>query len=216
MRLVFLGPPGVGKGTQARQVAEGLGIPHVATGNILRDAVQMGTPLGGQADAYMKRGALVPDAVVIGIIEERLKRKDCGGGFLLDGFPRTLEQGQALKGMLDGSGLKLDRVIYFTAPREAIVERLSGRRTCTDCGTAYHVKFDPPPGGDVCGQCGGRLVQRADDAAATITQRLEVYEKQTAPLAAEYRRQGILEEVAAGGTVTAIFDDVMQRLRRSR
>lgn len=215
MRLVLLGPPGVGKGTQARKVAEALGFPHVATGDILRDAVALGTPMGIKAGDYMERGQLVPDAVVVGIVEERLKRPDCAGGFLLDGFPRTLEQGTALDRLLNAAGRKLDRAVAFTAKRETIVERLSGRRTCGDCGMAYHQKFDPSPTGDACGKCGGRLVHRADDVPATILQRLEVYERQTAPLAAEYRRQGILEEVPAEGAMTAIFDDVMKRLRRA-
>ncbi len=215
MRLVLLGPPGVGKGTQARMVAEALGIPTVGTGDMLRDAFALGTPLGKEADGYMKRGALVPDAVVIGIVEERLRRPDAAGGFLLDGFPRTLEQGTVLDRILAQSGGKVDRAVYFTAPRETIVERLSGRRTCGDCRAAYHVKFDPPLAEGVCGKCGGRLIQRSDDVPATILQRLEVYERQTAPLAAEYRRRGILEEVPAEGAMTGIFEDVMRRLRRT-
>jgi adenylate kinase len=213
MRLVLIGPPGVGKGTQAQRIAETLSVPQVATGDILREAVRTGAPLGKEAESYMKKGALVPDSVVIGIIRERLQRDDCRKGFLLDGFPRTIEQVRALEAMLKGAGLAIEGVLSFTAPRETIIERLSGRRTCTKCGNMHHVKFSPPVKEGICVKCGAPLIQRPDDNPKSIAERLDVFEKQTAPVVAEYRKQGLLQEIPAAGAPEAIFADVMKRLK---
>src|SRR5919204_6927830 len=181
MRLVFLAPPGVGKGTQADLVAAKFKRPKISTGDILREAVRNQTPLGREAKSFMDQGKLVPDSVVIGIVKEKLGRPECADGFLLDGFPRTVPQAEELTAVLKAQGRKLDRVINFTVSRDEVVRRLSGRRSCPSCQAVYHVEFAPPKREGVCDRCGGTLVQRSDDRRETVEQRLNVYEEQTAP-----------------------------------
>ncbi|MBN2426834.1 MAG: adenylate kinase [Deltaproteobacteria bacterium] len=192
MRIILLGPPGCGKGTQAKMMVEKFGIPQISTGDILRGAVKEGSPMGKEAKKYMDGGLLVPDEVVVGIVRERLQNKDCASGFILDGFPRTLPQADALTEVLKELQLPLDRVLSLTVDNQALIERLSGRRTCRECGRGYHIKFDPPKKPDFCDACGGSLFQRDDDKEETIRERLTVYENQTAPLIAYYREAGIL------------------------
>ena len=184
MRLILLGPPGAGKGTQAKRLASGLGAPQISTGDILRQAVSDGTELGRKAKSFMDRGALVPDEVVIGIIEERLRRHDCARGYILDGFPRTLPQAEALLRTLTSIQASLDRVLSIEVPEEELVKRLAGRRVCRACGYMYHVKTNPARQAGVCDKCGGSLYQRDDDKEETIRHRLRVYREQTEPLIA--------------------------------
>lgn len=191
MRVVFIGPPGVGKGTQAQRLAASHGLAKISTGDVLREAVRNGTPLGREAKRFMDSGALVPDALVIDMLAERLKAGDTAKGYLLDGFPRTIPQAEALEKMLASRGERLDRVIAFTAAADVIVDRLSGRRGCPSCGKVYHVKYDPPQGSR-CGGCGTELIQRDDDREETIRKRLEVYERETAPLLTYYQARGLL------------------------
>jgi len=205
--LVLLGPPGAGKGTQARWVVEALGIPQISTGDMLRAARQAGTPLGRQADVYMSAGRLVPDEVVVGLVSERLREADCARGFLLDGFPRTIPQAEALDAELARHGRKLRTVVALEVDDETLVRRLSGRRTCAACNRIWHLEFDPPPAVDAC-TCGGTLQQRDDDKEATIRNRLRVYHEQTAPLLAYYERQGVLRRVDGSGTA----DEVRRRV----
>jgi adenylate kinase len=195
MRIVFLGAPGAGKGTQARLVADRHGIPQISTGDILRAAVKAGTPLGVEAKGYMDRGELVPDALMVGLIRDRLGQPDCARGYILDGFPRTLEQARALDSMLKEIGCPLQIAIDFTVPTEELVRRLTGRRVCRNCGASFHVVSAPPKQEGVCDACGGELYQRADDNAETVSKRLEVYDAQTAPITDYYRAQGILKTV---------------------
>jgi adenylate kinase len=195
MKLILLGPPGAGKGTQAKMLTERFGIPQISTGDILRAAVKEGTPMGLQAKACMDAGALVPDEVVVGIVRERLQQADCAAGFILDGFPRTVPQAEALSATLDELGKELDAVLSLEVDVEALVERLTGRRTCKECGRGYHVKFDLPRQAGICDACGGTLFQRDDDQEATIRKRLEVYQAQTAPLAGFYQEHGLLTRV---------------------
>ncbi|MBI5369348.1 MAG: adenylate kinase [Planctomycetes bacterium] len=215
MRLLILGPPGVGKGTQAKRVSVELGVPHIATGDILREAVRNGTETGKKAKAFMDSGALVPDAVVIGVFAERVAQADCRAGFLLDGFPRTLEQCTALDGCLTDLRAGLDSAINLTAPRAAIVERLEGRRLCRGCDASYHMKYLPPKRAGVCDRCGGQLYQRDDDHAATIVNRLDVYEKQTAPVIDFYRSKKVLKDVSSEGDVNAVFNGILAALGRA-
>lgn len=195
MKLILLGPPGAGKGTQAKMLTDRFGIPQISTGDILRAAVKEGTPMGVKAKSFMDAGALVPDEVVIGIVRERLQKEDCVGGFILDGFPRTVAQADALKVELAELGKDLNAVISLDVDTEALVERLTGRRTCRDCGRGYHVKFDPSRTAGKCDACGGELYQRDDDREETIRKRLEVYNEQTSPLAGYYRNEGLLVAV---------------------
>ncbi len=195
MKLILLGPPGAGKGTQAKMLTDRFTIPQISTGDILRAAVKESTPMGIKAKTFMDGGALVPDEVVVGIVKERLQKDDCQRGFILDGFPRTVAQADALKSTLGGLGKELDAVVSLEVDTEALVERLTGRRTCKDCGRGYHVKFDPPRAGGICDACGGKLFQRDDDNEATIRKRLDVYGQQTMPLIAYYRNDGVLAEV---------------------
>lgn len=195
MKLILLGPPGAGKGTQAKMLTERFGIPQISTGDILRAAVKEGTPMGLQAKACMDAGALVPDEVVVGIVRERLQQADCAAGFILDGFPRTVPQAEALTATLDELGKELDAVLSLEVDVEALVERLTGRRTCKECGRGYHLKFDPPRQAGICDACGGTLFQRDDDQEATIRKRLEVYREQTAPLAGYYQQHHLLSRV---------------------
>ena len=200
MRLILLGPPGAGKGTQAKGLAASLGVPHVSTGDMLRAAVSSGSEVGRRAKKYMDAGELVPDAVVVAIVAERLREPDAASGWLLDGFPRTEAQAAALDEAIAGLGQSLDRVLYLAVPDEVVVRRLSGRRTCRGCGANFHVEFMPPRKEGVCDACGGELYQRADDEARSIRERLAVYAAETEPLVARYRASEFLTEVSAGGT----------------
>ncbi|MCK9172111.1 MAG: adenylate kinase [Desulfuromonas thiophila] len=195
MKLILLGPPGAGKGTQAQMLMERYGIPQISTGDMLRAAVKNGTPMGLKAKACMDAGALVPDAVVVGIVEERLRQPDCGAGFILDGFPRTLPQADALQATLVALDKELDAVVSLDVDVDALVERLVGRRSCPSCGAGYHVRFDPPRQEGVCDRCGAGLIQREDDQETTIRKRMEVYRQQTAPLVDYYGKAGLLRSV---------------------
>ncbi len=195
MRVVLLGPPGAGKGTQAVRIAQEADIPHIATGDMFRQAVREETSLGLEVKRYLDAGRLVPDEVTVGIVRERLARPDCREGFILDGFPRTVPQAEALDGVLAGLGMKLDRVVSLVVGTEALVRRLAGRRVCGGCGTSFHVELNPPQEEGRCDRCGGVLVQRDDDREETVRERLAVYERQTAPLVDYYRRHGLLVEV---------------------
>ena len=195
MKVIFLGPPGSGKGTQAKMVSERLGIPQISTGDMLRSAVREGTPMGLKAKAMMDAGALVADEVVVGIVQERLLKDDCSAGFILDGFPRTVPQADALRQCLQKLGKELDVVISLEVDNDAVVERITGRGTCRDCGKMFHVRFDPPQHENVCDACGGELYLRDDDQEETIRKRLEVYEQQTAPLIAYYQKAGLVQTI---------------------
>ncbi|MCI0369840.1 MAG: adenylate kinase [candidate division NC10 bacterium] len=212
MRVILLGPPGAGKGTQAQRLTQKLGIPQVSTGDILRAAVAAGTPLGREAKATMDQGALVPDSVVIGIIRERLAAPDCARGYILDGFPRTAAQAEALGEMLQALGTPLTAVLSLTVDPEELVRRLGGRRTCGSCGAAYHLETAPPRRAGLCDRCGGGLLQRDDDREETIRKRLAVYREQTAPLVAYYRGRGLLREVDGRGDIDAIFTRICRLL----
>jgi adenylate kinase len=204
MNIIFLGAPGAGKGTQAEIVSAKLAIPTVSTGNIIRAALKNGTPMGLQAKSYIEAGKLVPDEVVIGIIKDRLAEDDCKNGFILDGFPRTIPQAEAL----DAMGITIDKVIDIEVADERIAKRMSGRRVCKACGNSYHLEYKKPAVDGVCDACGGELVQRKDDAPETVLERLKVYHDETEPLKSYYEKQGKLfivegqEEVAATTALT--------------
>lgn len=206
--LVLLGPPGAGKGTQAKMLVDKYGIPQISTGDILREAVKSETPLGIEANSYMIRGALVPDEVVIGIVKERLKRGDCGRGYILDGFPRTIPQAEALSSFLNDYGCPISAVIDMRVPKEYLVKRISGRRVCRSCGAAYHMEFSPSKNGDKCDKCNGVLFQRDDDRADILIKRLETYEARDTPLAEYYKKIGLLKTVNGMGDIEAIFNDI--------
>ena len=213
VRVIFLGPPGAGKGTQARALARAWGAAHVATGEMLREAVHDGTRLGLEAKRYMDAGALVPDEVVIGLVDERLAREDAVQGWVLDGFPRTVAQAEALDQLLRRRGVEIDRVIFLDVAGDELWRRLTGRRVCRRCGTAFHLVSGPPAVPGRCDRCGGELYQREDDAADAVTRRLEVYATQTAPLLDYYRRRNVLTEVAGGGRVEEVTEAIRQGLR---
>lgn len=214
VRVVLLGPPGAGKGTQAKLLREQFEACQISTGDILRKAVADETPLGQEAEAYIKRGELVPDNVIVRLVGERLKERDCDNGFVLDGFPRTLPQAESLEGILKTMGLPLDDVLSMQVPQDVIVERLAGRRSCKNCGALYHLTFDPPRSRDTCDRCDGHLQQRDDDREETITTRLKVYQSQTAPLANYYRQRGKLREIDGVGKVEDIHNRIVQALGR--
>jgi adenylate kinase len=212
-RVIFLGAPGAGKGTQARRLAVGSGVPQVATGDMLREAVAGGTPLGREAKRYMDQGALVPDEVVIGLVDERLSRPDAGAGYVLDGFPRTVAQAEALDALLRRRGQELDRVVFFDVSRDELLRRLTGRRICRQCGAGFHLVSAPPKTEGRCDQCGGELYQRDDDAEDTVVRRLDVYQNQTAPLLDYYRRRGLLVRVAGEGPVERVAAEIQKAVR---
>jgi adenylate kinase len=214
MNLILLGPPGAGKGTQAKMLVTDLGIPQISTGDMLREAVKAGSPMGAKAKSFMDAGALVPDEVVVGIVEERIQLADCAKGFMLDGFPRTTGQADALSHMLRKRGLDVDHVICIEADKEELVRRLSGRRTCRQCMAPYHVAFNPPKAQGICDLCGGELYQRDDDREAAIRARLVTYEKQTQPLIAYYGERGLLRPVDGLGPMDEVFQRIRTSLRR--
>ena len=208
LRVIFLGPPGAGKGTQAQALASEWGVPHVATGDMLREAVAAKTPLGLEAKRHMDSGGLVPDEVVIGLVGERLAQPDAKAGVVLDGFPRTVAQAEALDALFARKGLSLDRVVYFKVSRDELLRRLTGRRVCRACGRTYHLVSAPPKAADKCDACGGELYQRVDDSEATVATRLDVYQKQTSPLLEYYRGRNLLAEVAGEGPVAGVAEAI--------
>ncbi|OGP93700.1 MAG: adenylate kinase [Deltaproteobacteria bacterium RBG_16_54_18] len=210
MNLILLGPPGSGKGTQAKKIVERYHIPQISTGDILRAAVKEQTPLGKEAKAYMDQGKLVPDEVVIGIVRDRLKAADCKNGFILDGFPRTVPQAEALAATLQTMNRTIDYVVSIDVNNEELLKRLTGRRTCRGCGAMYHLIFDPPRKEGVCDRCGGELYQRDDDKEETIKERLRVYDAQTAPLIAYYRDKGSLRTIDGVGAMEQIFQAIVK------
>jgi len=208
MNLILFGPPGAGKGTQAQFLVESYKIPQISTGDMLRVAVRQQTPLGLKAQEIMQQGGLVSDEIVLGIVEERLAQDDCRSGFVLDGFPRTIPQADALAEILQRCGRSIEHVVSLEVDNEEIVKRLSGRRSCPDCGKGYHVTYDAPKRVDVCDVCGVALVQRDDDREQTVRNRLAVYEQQTAPLKEYYRSQQLLRTIPGMGPIA----EVQQRI----
>ena len=211
VRVAFLGPPGAGKGTQARELAREWGIAHLATGDMLREAVAASTRLGLEAKRYMDQGALVPDEIIVGAMAERLGKADTATGFILDGFPRTIAQAEALERLLKDVGQRLDGVVFFDVSEPELLRRLTGRRVCRECGATFHLISAPPKGDEVCDRCGGSLYQREDDSEQTVRNRLEVYARQTAPLLDYYRQRGRLTSVPGEGSI----DLIRRHLRRT-
>jgi len=212
MRLILLGPPGCGKGTQAKLLVERLKAPQVSTGDMLREAVKAGTPLGLEAKQYMDRGGLVPDAVIIGLVRERLRNPDCARGYILDGFPRTVAQAEALEQTLRELNSSLDHVVSLEVAAEDVVGRIAGRRTCRNCGAMYHVRFSPSKVEGRCDACGGPTYQRDDDREDTVRRRLSVYAEQTAPLLSFYESRGLLRRVPGTGQIPEIFQRITTAL----
>ncbi len=208
MRIVLLGAPGAGKGTQAKKLVEKYGIPQISTGDILRKAVADGTPLGKEAKSYMDKGELVPDSVVIGLVKESLTGDDCKKGFILDGFPRNTAQAEVLDKVLDETNIPLQVALCVDVDMDILMKRLTGRRTCRQCGQMYNIYFSSPQKEGVCDKCGGELYQRDDDKEETIRRRLEVYEAQTAPLIEYYKNKGILKTVEGTGDIDEIFANI--------
>ncbi len=213
MKIILLGPPGAGKGTQSAFLVERFGIPQISTGDMLRAAVQAKTAMGVKAKECMDSGALVPDEVVVGIVRDRLQQADCEAGFILDGFPRTLAQADALDSVLNDLGKKLDAVVSLAVDSDALVGRLTGRRTCSQCGKGFHLQFDPPAADGSCTVCGGVLVQRDDDKEETIRHRLAVYVDQTAPLEEYYSKLGLLKAVNGMDAMDVVQDSIVSALQ---
>ncbi len=212
MQFILLGEPGAGKGTYASVLIRKFQIPQISTGDILRSAVKAGTPLGLQAQDYMKKGLLVPDQVVIGLVKERLKQADTAKGFILDGFPRTIPQAKELENLLQEVGRPINAVLKIEVCRKTLIERLTGRRSCKSCGAGYNVNTGlPPKKAGVCDKCGGEIIQRADDQPATIENRLNVYQKETAPLVEYYEKEGLLKRIPCEGPL----DEVLKRFEKA-
>lgn len=212
MRIVLLGAPGAGKGTQAKKLIDKYGIPQISTGDILRQNVAEGTPLGKEAKSYMDKGELVPDRVVLGLVEDRLKKDDCRKGCILDGFPRNTAQADALDKILASLGMSLTGALSVEVPKDGLMKRLTGRRACKGCGQMYNVYFSPSKKESVCDKCGGALFQRDDDKEETIKRRLDVYDAQIAPLIDYYKKGGILKSVTGVGSIDEIFSKVCNAL----
>lgn len=215
MRIIFFGPPGVGKGTQAKLLSSRMQVPQIATGDMLREAVTAGTPLGLQAKEIMHSGKLVPDDVMIGIVREVLGSPRCSRGFILDGFPRTLAQAEALTALLEELGIGLDRVINIMVDEEEIIRRLSRRASCMSCGSIFNLGEIAPDGDGVCPKCGGKLVQRDDDRPETVIKRLSVYRQSTEPVRTYYERQGILVDIQGSGSVKSVHQQILGLLNHS-
>lgn len=212
LRLVFLGPPGVGKGTQSQRLAQRFGVLQVSTGDMLREAVASGTALGLKAKSFMDRGQLVPDEVIIGVVQERLAQPDCRSGFILDGFPRTVPQARALTEHLEAAKTPLDGVVYVEVPEEEILRRLTGRRNCPKCQRVYHVAFNPPRQEGRCDACGTALLQRDDDREETVKKRLSVYRADTSPLVAFYEERKLLNRIDGEGSIEEVFGRILKAL----
>lgn len=213
MYILLMGPPGAGKGTQAAMLVDKFGIPHISTGDMFRAAVKEGTKLGKQAKACMDAGQLVPDSVTIGIVKERLAKPDCKKGFILDGFPRTIEQANALDATLSELQIKLDRVVNISVPAEDLISRATGRRICRSCGATYHVVYKPTAKEGICDKCSGETYQRDDDSEATMTKRLTVYSSQTKPLIQYYQDNGLYTEIDGRQSIDKVLADVVASLR---
>ncbi|CAN7596447.1 adenylate kinase [Rossellomorea sp. LjRoot5] len=212
MNIVLMGLPGAGKGTQAEKIVDKYGIPHISTGDMFRAAIKEGTELGLKAKSFMDNGDLVPDEVTIGIVRERLSKEDCEKGFLLDGFPRTVAQAEALENILADLGKKMNYVININVDKDILMERLTGRRICKECGATYHLVFNPPTEEGVCDRCSGELYQRADDNEETVQNRLDVNIKQTQPLLAYYEDKGYLKNIDGQQDIHRVFDDIDELL----
>lgn len=213
MNIILMGLPGAGKGTQAERIVEEFNIPHISTGDMFRAAVKEETPLGLEAKSYMDKGLLVPDEVVIGIVRERLGKDDCNKGFLLDGFPRTVAQAEALDITLNNMGKQIDHVIEIFVDKDVLLKRLTGRRICKNCGATYHVEFNPPKEEGVCDRCGGELYQRSDDNEETVATRLDVNIKQSAPLLEYYGKKGLLRKINGEQEISEVFSEIASLLR---
>ncbi len=214
MNILLLGPPGAGKGTQAKKISEHYSLPHISTGDILRENIHNNTNLGIRAKSYMSKGELVPDELLITIIRDRLSKPDCSRGFLLDGYPRTVPQADALQMILTELRRKLDVVLNIEVDDEELIKRLSGRRVCASCGTSYHVIFNPPEDNGICDICKGILYQREDDMPDAIRNRLIIYKKQTEPLIEYYDKKGLLRVIDGGKDIQQIFEDIKKVLNR--
>lgn len=214
MRLLLVGPPGAGKGTQAAMICTKLGIPHISTGAMFREAMAKGTKQGQKAKEYIEAGQLVPDDVTVEIVKERLMESDCSQGFLLDGFPRTVAQAQVLDGILEELGIKLDKVISIELPEEKILERLTGRRVCTKCGATYHIKYNPPLQEGKCNECQSDLIQRSDDTEATVKRRLVVYREETAPVITFYDKKELVCHIDGDKPISQVLNSVGQCIGR--
>ena len=212
MNLILLGPPGAGKGTQAKRIVEKYGIPQISTGDMFREAVSKGTELGRKAKEYMDRGELVPDNIVIGIVRERLSQNDCQKGFILDGFPRTIKQAEALDEMLDDMDKKIDAVINIVVPDDEIIKRIVFRRTCKSCGAVYNVIYSPPEIEGKCDKCGGELYQRDDDREETVMERLRIYREQTEPLIQYYNQKGVVRDIDGTRSIGDVWDQMESTL----
>lgn len=212
MRLILLGPPGAGKGTQASAIVEKYNIPHISTGDIFRANIKEKTELGKQVEEYLNKGLLVPDELVVSIVKDRISKEDCKNGFLLDGFPRTVAQAEALDEELKNMSLKIDRVINIEADKDLLIERIIGRRICKDCGATYHIKFSPTKQAGICDKCGGELYQREDDKLETVEKRIEVYTEQTKPLIDYYAQKGLLLNVDGTKDKKEVFEDIVKSL----
>ncbi len=214
MHILLMGPPGAGKGTQAAKLVKKYGIPHISTGDMFRAAVKEGTELGKKAKACMDAGQLVPDEITIGIVRERLQKPDCTKGFILDGFPRTVEQADALDGILKSLSIHLTRAVDISVPSSSLIERAVGRRVCKKCGAAYHIRFNPSKKDGVCDECGGETYQRADDSEETMKSRLSVYDAQTKPLIRYYQKAGLYSEIDGSQEMSKVFADITACLEK--
>ena len=210
MKIIMLGAPGAGKGTQAKRIAEKYGIPHISTGDIFRANIKEGTELGMKAKEFMDQGLLVPDEVTIGMLLDRIKKEDCVNGYVLDGFPRTIPQAESLTKALEEMGQNIDYAVDVDVPDENIVSRMSGRRACITCGATYHVQFAPPKAEGICDKCGAELVLRDDDKPETVQKRLAVYHEQTQPLIDYYRRAGVLVSVDGTQSMDQVFESIVK------
>lgn len=211
VKIILLGPPGAGKGTQAKSISNKYSIPHISTGDIFRKNISENTPLGIEAKSYMDNGQLVPDEVTINMVKDRLQQEDCKQGYLLDGFPRTVSQAEALQDFLDSRSESLDTALLIEVPRDFILERMTGRRVCPSCGASYHIKFNPAVNGK-CELCGSDVVQRKDDTEETVKERLDVYEKQTQPLIDFYKDKNLLSTVDGTQAINKVFESICRVL----